>query len=82
MLAQVCAAQVKLRQGNIYCFGHEINDTAQRFFDSGIRGGYVSSNIHFQSHTAIRLIAEKLLYDQEPQKRKFITPFTSALIGD
>lgn len=82
MLSQVCSAHIKLRLGEIQCFGHEINETAQRFFDGGIRGGYVTKDIHFQSQTAIQLVAEKLLYNRAPAKRKYITPFTSALIND
>lgn len=80
IIAQLCAAQVKLKRTDIYCFGHEFNDSAQRFFDGGMHGGYVRGDIQFQSRTAIRLLADKLLYNREPEQTKYITPFSSALI--
>ena len=82
LIAPVCSAQIKLGRPDLRCFGHEFNDTVQRFFESGIKGGSVRSDVCAQSRLALRLLAEKLLYDQEPEEREFITPFDSYLIEE
>lgn len=82
LIAPVCSAQIKLGRPDIRCFGHEHNDIVQRFFESGIKGGSVRSDIRAQSRLAIRIIADKLLYDRNPENQVCITPFESCLIDN
>ncbi|MBQ8275374.1 MAG: LacI family DNA-binding transcriptional regulator [Clostridia bacterium] len=82
LIAPVCSAQIKLGRPDIRCFGHEHNDIVQRFFESGIKGGSVRSDIRAQSRLAIRIIADKLLYGRDPENQVSITPFESCLIDN
>lgn len=80
LVAPVCAAVLKIGRTDIRCFGHEFSDNAQRFFESSIRGGYVKSDIYTQSYRTVKMLADKLLYNKEVDKKEYITSFESCLI--